>query len=138
MASWTAPIANPHSQLQPPTPSPIPYDNHRCLCAPFYKTPILRLGARMFVVKGWTAMIDQLKAELERRTGLPASVVDQVVTALGQILAERYPQYMGMIGPLLGLPATGTTTPGTTTPGTTTPGTTPGTAPTNPGLGPIP
>jgi hypothetical protein len=79
-----------------------------------------------------------LKAELERRTGLPASVVDQVVNALGEILAERYPQYAGMLGPLLGLPTSGSATPGTT-PGTTpAPGTTPGAPPSNPGLGPIP
>jgi len=83
-------------------------------------------------------MINQLKAELERRTGLPASVVDQVVNALGEILAERYPQYAGMIGPLLGLPTSGAATPGTT-PGTSpAPGTTPGSPPSNPGLGPIP
>jgi hypothetical protein len=83
-------------------------------------------------------MINQLKAELERRTGLPASVVDQVVNALGEILAERYPQYAGMLGPLLGLPASGAATPGTT-PGTSpAPGTTPGAPPSNPGLGPIP
>jgi hypothetical protein len=76
-------------------------------------------------------MINQLKAELERRTGLPASVVDQVVTALSQILAEQYPQYWGMIGPMLGLPATPATpgTPSTPAPGTTPPST---------GLGPIP
>ena len=83
-------------------------------------------------------MINQLKAELERRTGLPASVVDQVVNALGEILAERYPQYAAMIGPLLGLPTSGATVPGTT-PGTSpAPGTTPGAPPSNPGLGPIP
>ncbi len=78
-------------------------------------------------------MINQLKAEVERRTGLPPAVVDQVVTALGEVLAERYPQYAAMIGPMLGIPMPGATTPGTqpTTPGL-------GTIPVPPGLTPAP
>ena len=93
-------------------------------------------------------MINQLKAEIERRTGLPPAVVDQVVTALGEVLAERYPQYAAMIGPMLGIPMPGATTPGTTPtnpglgtipvpPGMATPPTTPGTAPA-PGTPPAP
>jgi hypothetical protein len=52
-------------------------------------------------------MINNIKAEVEKRTGLPANVVDQVISALGQIVSERYPQYASMIGPILGIP-TGT------------------------------
>ena len=51
-------------------------------------------------------MINNIKGEVERRTGLPANVVDQVVSALGQIIQEKYPQYAGVIGPILGIPAT--------------------------------
>jgi len=36
-------------------------------------------------------MINNIKSEVEKRTGLPASVVDQVVNALGDIVQERYP-----------------------------------------------
>jgi hypothetical protein len=54
-------------------------------------------------------MINNIKSEVEKRTGLPASVVDQVVNALGEIVQEKYPQYAGMIGPLLGIPTTGAT-----------------------------
>src|SRR5215212_7314775 len=64
-----------------------------------------------------TTMINSLKAEIERRTGLPASAVDQVITALGEIISERYPQYAGMIGPLLGIPMSGSASaPATGTP----------------------
>jgi hypothetical protein len=52
-------------------------------------------------------MINNIKSEVEKRTGLPASVVDQVVNTLGEIVQEKYPQYAGMIGPLLGIPTTG-------------------------------
>jgi hypothetical protein len=52
-------------------------------------------------------MINSLKAEIERRTGLPASTVDQVISTLGAIINERYPQYAGVIGPLLGIPTSG-------------------------------
>lgn len=51
-------------------------------------------------------MINDVKAEIEKRTGLPANVVDQVVNALGEIVTEKFPQYAGMIGPLLGIPTT--------------------------------
>jgi hypothetical protein len=71
-------------------------------------------------------MIDQLKGEIERRTGLPASVVDQVVSALGEIIAERYPQYAAMIGPMLGIPMPGAAGATPAPPGTPTP---PGTPP---------
>jgi hypothetical protein len=59
-------------------------------------------------------MINNIKAELEKRTGLPANVVDQVINTLGEVIGERYPQYTGIIGPLLGVStaqggATGTT-----------------------------
>lgn len=54
-------------------------------------------------------MINSIKSELEKRTGLPANVVDQVLNGLGEIVSERYPQYAGIIGPLLGVPATGAT-----------------------------
>ncbi len=87
-------------------------------------------------------MINQLKAEVERRTGLPPAVVDQVVTALGEVLAERYPQYAAMIGPMLGIPMPGATTPGPL-PGNPGLGTIPvppglGTSPTTPGTTPAP
>ncbi len=54
-------------------------------------------------------MINNIKSEVEKRTGLPANVVDQVVNALGEIVQEKYPQYAGMIGPILGIPTTGAT-----------------------------
>ena len=54
-------------------------------------------------------MINNIKSEVEKRTGLPASVVDQVVNALGDIVQERYPQYAGIVGPLLGTSTTGAT-----------------------------
>lgn len=62
-------------------------------------------------------MINSIKSELEKRTGLPANVVDQVVNALGEIVQEKYPQYAGMIGPLLGIPTTGATGTSATTGG---------------------
>ena len=62
-------------------------------------------------------MINNIKSELEKRTGLPASVVDQVVNALGEIVQEKYPQYAGMIGPILGIPTTGATGASATTGG---------------------
>jgi hypothetical protein len=52
-------------------------------------------------------MINSIKSEIERRTGLPASTVDQVLSTLGGIVSERYPQYAGIIGPMLGIPASG-------------------------------
>jgi hypothetical protein len=57
-------------------------------------------------------MMNEIKSEVEKRTGLPANVVDQVLNALGQIIGERYPQYAGMIGPILGV-STGTGQSGT-------------------------
>jgi hypothetical protein len=54
-------------------------------------------------------MINNIKNEVEKRTGLPANVVDQVVNALGDIVQEKYPQYAGIIGPLLGTSTTGAT-----------------------------
>jgi hypothetical protein len=54
-------------------------------------------------------MINNIKSELEKRTGLPANVVDQVVNSLGDIVSEKYPQYAGIIGPILGIPTTGAT-----------------------------
>jgi hypothetical protein len=54
-------------------------------------------------------MINNIKSEVEKRTGLPANVVDKVVNALGEIVQEKYPQYAGMIGPILGIPTTGAT-----------------------------
>ena len=62
-------------------------------------------------------MINSIKSEVEKRTGLPANVVDQVVNALGEIVQEKYPQYAGMIGPLLGIPTTGATGASATTGG---------------------
>lgn len=62
-------------------------------------------------------MINNIKNEVEKRTGLPASVVDQVVNALGEIVQEKYPQYAGMIGPILGIPTTGATGASATTGG---------------------
>jgi hypothetical protein len=62
-------------------------------------------------------MINSIKGELERRTGLPASVVDQVVNTLGEIVSEKYPQYAAIIGPILGLPTTGATGASATTGG---------------------
>jgi hypothetical protein len=62
-------------------------------------------------------MINNIKSELEKRTGLPASVVDQVVNALGEIVSEKYPQYAGIIGPILGIPTTGATGASATTGG---------------------
>src|SRR3954451_1083692 len=60
-------------------------------------------------------MINNIKGEIERKTGLPANVVDQVINALGEIVSERYPQYAGMIGPILGIPMGGASaTPSTT------------------------
>jgi hypothetical protein len=62
-------------------------------------------------------MINSIKSELEKRTGLPASVVDQVVNALGEIVSEKYPQYASIIGPILGIPTTGATGASATTGG---------------------
>lgn len=59
-------------------------------------------------------MINNIKSEVEKRTGLPANVVDQVVTALGQVVGEYYPQYAGIIGPILGTSATQGGATGTT------------------------
>ena len=65
-------------------------------------------------------MINDIKAEIERRTHLPANVIDQVVNSLGEIVSERYPQYAGMIGPILGIPMGGATgAPSTTASGAT-------------------
>ena len=54
-------------------------------------------------------MINSIKSEVEKRTGLPANVVDKVINSLGEIVQEKYPQYAGMIGPILGIPTTGAT-----------------------------
>jgi hypothetical protein len=62
-------------------------------------------------------MINSIKAEIERRTGLPASTVDQVLSALGGIVSERYPQYAGIIGPMLGIPTSGSPAGTSATPG---------------------
>jgi|SwirhisoilCB1_FD_contig_61_1215860_length_564_multi_3_in_0_out_0_1 hypothetical protein len=62
-------------------------------------------------------MINNIKSELEKRTGLPANVVDQVVNTLGEIISEKYPQYAGIIGPILGIPTTGATGASATTGG---------------------
>ncbi|MFL5734596.1 MAG: hypothetical protein ACJ78Q_15540 [Chloroflexia bacterium] len=62
-------------------------------------------------------MIDPIKAEIERRTGVPAATVDKVLTALGQIVSERYPQYAGLIGPILGVSTAGSAAGTSTTPG---------------------
>lgn len=52
-------------------------------------------------------MINSIKAELEKRTGLPAATVDQVLNALGEVVNERYPQYAGLLSGVLGIPTAG-------------------------------